>query len=185
MKKAALAVALVASAVLFILSPAGAALSQDVQSVFITNFPKVWDVRGTISVEGPVKQAKLAALRDIVVPPVNPKDTVRLVLGGIVESDGFTHMVLSLQGQIKGEIYRPGTVGVYLLPDEEAVVHAFEERGLMQFTAEVAAPGVSVAAPYFASNQNRAPVAFPRYRAYFYNSSDKTVTVNLYAYLTN
>ena len=55
----------------------------------------------------------------------------------------------------------------------------------MQFTAEVAAPGVSVAAPYFASNQNRAPVAFPRYRAYFYNSSDKTVTVNLYAYLTN
>jgi hypothetical protein len=55
----------------------------------------------------------------------------------------------------------------------------------MQFSTEINAPGVSGAAPYFASNNSRAPIAFPRYRTYFYNTSDKTVTVNLYAYLTN
>jgi hypothetical protein len=116
---------------------------------------------------------------------VNPKETVRLIQGGVVESDGFDAMVLSLQGQIKGEVYRAGTVGVFLLPDEEPIVRAFEEKGIMQFATEISAAGVSAASPYFSSNSSRAQVAFPRYRSYFYNTSDKTVTVNLYAYLTN
>jgi len=94
-------------------------------------------------------------------------------------------MVLGLQGQIKGEVFRPGTVGVYLLPDEESIVHAFEEKGLMQFATEVSAAGVSAASPYFASNASQVEIGFPRYRTYFYNTSDKTVTVNLYAYLTH
>jgi len=185
MKKLVLVAVLAAAAVAFVLSPPGIAIAQDLQSVFVTNFPKVFEIKGTVNVDGPVKQAKLAALREVVVPPVNPKDTVRLIQGGIVESDGFTAMVLSLQGQIKGEVYRAGTVGVYLLPDEEPIVHAFEEKGLMQFATEVNAAGVSAAAPYFASSSSRTQVAFPRYRTYFYNTSDKTVTVNLYAYLTN
>jgi len=186
MKKSVLVSVLVlAAAAALCLAPAGRAIAQDISSVFVTNFPKVWNISGSVTVEGPVKQAKLAALREVVVPPVNPKDTVRLIQGGIVESDGFSAMVLSLQGQIKGEVYRAGTVGVFLLPDEEPIVHAFEEKGLMQFATEVNAAGVSGAAPYFASSSTRANVAFPRYRTYFYNSSDKTVTVNLYAYLTN
>jgi len=168
-----------------VLSPVGTAIAQDIQSVFVTNFPKVFNVNGSVTVEGPVKQAKLAALREVVVPPVNPRETVRLIQGGLVESDGFTNMVLSLQGQIKGEVYRAGTVGVFLLPDEEPIVHAFEEKGVMQFATEVNAAGVSAASTYFASTSLRSPVAFPRYRSYFYNTSDKTVTVNLYAYLTN
>jgi hypothetical protein len=94
-------------------------------------------------------------------------------------------MVLGLQGQIKGEVFRAGTVGVFLLPDEGPIVKAFEEKGVMQFTTEVNAPGVSAASPYFASTANRVQIGFPRYRTYFYNTSDKTVTVNLYAYLTN
>jgi len=169
----------------FVLSPPGSAIAQEVQSVLVTNFPKVWNVSGSVSIEGPVKHAKFAALREVVVPPVNPKDTVRLIQGGLVDTDGFTTMVLGLQGQIKGEVFRSGTVGAFLLPDDEPIVHAFEEKGLMQFSTEINAPGVSGAAPYFASNNSRAPIAFPRYRTYFYNTSDKTVTVNLYAYLTN
>jgi hypothetical protein len=185
MKKSALIVLLVAASVALVFSPPGRVIAQDLQSVIVTNFPKVFPISGTVSVDGPVKQAKLAALREVVVPPVNPKETTRLIQGGIVESDGFTAMVLSLQGQIKGEVYRAGTVGVYLLPDEEPIVHAFEEKGLMQFATEVNAAGVSAGSPYFASNSSRSAVAFPRYRTYFYNTSDKTVTVNLYAYLSN
>ena len=169
----------------FVLSPPGSAVAQEVQSVLVTNFPKVFNIDGVVKIEGPLKHARFAAVRDVVVPPVNPKETTRLIQGGIVESDGFTTMVLSLQGQIKGEVFRSGTVGVFMLPDDEPIVHAFEEKGLMQFSTEVTAPGVSGASPYFASNSNRSPIAFPRYRTYFYNTSDKTVTVNLYAYLTN
>ena len=185
MKKSALVVLLVAASVVLVFSPPGRVIAQELQSVFVTNFPKVFSISGTVSVDGPVKQAKLAALHEVVVPPVNPKETTRLIQGGVVESDGFTAMVLSLQGQIKGEVYRAGTVGVFLLPDEEPIVHAFEEKGLMQFATEVNAAGVSAGSPYFASSSNRSQVAFPRYRTYFYNTSDKTVTVNLYAYLTN
>jgi hypothetical protein len=170
---------------LLVVSPPGGVVAQEARSVLVTNFPKVFNVSGAVTVEGPVKQAKMVALREVVVPPVNPKDTVRLIQGGVVESDGFTAMVLSLQGQIKGEVYRAGTAGVFLLPDEEPIVHAFEEKGIMQFAAEVNAAGVSAVNPYFASSSSRYQVAFPRYRTYFYNSSDKTVTVNLYAYLTN
>jgi len=185
MKKFGIAVLLIVGSFALVYSQSGTTTAQGIRSVLVTNFPKVFDINGTVVVDGPVKLAKLAALHEVVVPPVNPKDTVRLIQGGIVESDGFTAMVLSLQGQIKGEVYRAGTVGVFLLPDEEPIVHAFEEKGLMQFATEVNAAGVSAASSYFASSSSRSQVAFPRYRTYFYNTSDKTVTVNLYAYLTN
>jgi len=185
MKKPVLIVLVIAAAAALVFSPPGTAIAQEVRSVIVTNFPKVFNVSGSVAIDGPVKQAKFAALRDITVSPVNPKETVRLIQGGIVESDGFTAMVLGLQGQIKGEVFRPGTVGVFLLPDEPSIVSAFEEKGLMQFSTEVNAPGVSAASAYFASTATRVPIGFPRYRTYFYNTSDKTVTVNLYAYLTN
>jgi hypothetical protein len=185
MKKTILIALLFAACVVLVLSPLGATIVQEAQSVLVTNFPKVFPISGTVAVEGPIKHARFAALREVVVSPVNPKETVRLIQGPFVESDGFTDMVLGLQGQIKGEVFRPGTVGVYLLPDEPSIVSAYEEKGLMQFSTEVNASGVSAGSPYFASTANRVPIGFPRYRTYFYNTTDKTVTVNLYAYLTN
>ena len=185
MKKLVPIVLVTAALAAFVLSPAGTAVSQELQTVFVSNFPKVWKVTGEVSVDGPVSHGRFVPLRDVTVPPVSPKETIRLIQGGIVDADGFTSMVLGLQGQIKGEVYRPGTVGVFLLPDDEAIVRVFEEKGLMQFASEVNAPGVSAASPYFTSTASRIQVAFPRYRTYFYNTSDKTVTVNLFAYLTN
>jgi len=185
MKKLAVVGLLLAASLAIVFSPPANSIAQEIQNVVVTNFPKVFNVSGTVSVDGPIRHSKFAALRDVVVSPVNPKDTVRLIQGGIVESDGFTGMVLGLQGQIKGEVFRSGTVGVFMLPDEESIVHAFEEKGVMQFATEVKAAGVSAASPYFASNASQVEVGFPRYRTYFYNTSDKTVTVNLYAYLTH
>lgn len=185
MKKLVIIALPIAACVAFVLSPPGSAIAQEARHVLVTNFPKVFPVNGTVVIEGPVKHAKFAALREVTVSPVNPKDTVRLIQGGIVESDGFTDMVLGLQGQIKGDVFRSGTVGVFLLPDEESIVRAFEEKGVMQFATEVTAPGVATGSTYFSSPASRVQIGFPRYRTYFYNSSDKTVTVNLYAYLTN
>lgn len=185
MKKLVPIALVIAALAAFVLSPAGTAVSQEVQTVFVTNFPKAWKVNGSVSIDGPVSHGRFAPLREVTVPPVSPKETIRLIQGGVVDADGFTSMVLGLQGQIKGEVYRQGTVGVFLLPDEESIVKVFEEKGLMQFASEVNAPGVSGASPYFTSTASRIQVAFPRYRTYFYNTSDKTVTVNLFAYLTN
>lgn len=186
MKKPLLvAVLLAAAAAAVVLAPAGLAVSQEVATVIISNWPKIWNVSGTVSIDGPISHSRFVPMREVTVPPVSPKDTMRMVQGGTVPADGFTSMVLGISGQIKGEVYRAGTVGVFLLPDEDNVVRAFEEKGIMQFTTEVNAAGVSAASPYFASSQIRAQVGFPRYRTYFYNTSDKTVTVNLYAYLIN
>lgn len=185
MKRFVVAAAIVAAVAAVLSSVPVRTLAQDVQSVFVTNFPKTWNVSGSIAVDGPVKHAKLVAVREVVVPPVNPSDTQRLIQGDPIVSDGFTHMVMSLQGQIKGEVYKAGTVGAILIPDEEPIVRAFEEKGVVQFPLEVRAAGVSALSPYFASSQGRAQIGFSRYRTYFYNTSDKTVTVNLFAYLTN
>ena len=186
MKRSVSIVALCAAgAGALVLAPAGVAVSQELQQVVIANFPKVFPVEGTVRIDGPVSHARLTVLRDVVVSPVSPKDTTRMVQGPTVVSDGFTGMVLGLSGQVKGEIFRSGTVGVILLPDEELIVRAFEEKGLVQFPVEITAPGVSSVAPYFASSPTRAQIGFSRYRSYFYNTSDKTVTVSLFAYLTN
>jgi hypothetical protein len=69
MKKSILIALGIAAAAALLITPQGAAIAQEVRSVFVTNFPKTFNISGTVSVEGPVKQAKLAALREVVVPP--------------------------------------------------------------------------------------------------------------------
>ena len=185
MRRIVLVAAAAAAIVLISLSPAGRAVADGVQSVYVTNFPGTWNVEGAVSIKGPIRTAQFVGRRDVTVPPVSAKDTQRWVEGGTLDPDGFVHMVLSMTGQIKGEVVRPGTVTAVLLPDEDSIVRAFEEKGQLQFAYEVTAKDVSSASPYFASNQARFELGFPRYRVYFYNTAEKAVTVNLYAYLTN
>jgi hypothetical protein len=189
-RKATVAALCAVSALLLaVLLPAGTAVSQQIhqgiQQVLVTNFPDLQKVEGEVSVRGPIRQAAQVVLKDVIVPPVGPKDTQRLIMAGTIATDGFSQIVLSLAGQIKGEVVRPGTVGAILLPEEDAIVRAFDEKGEMQFPLEVTASSVPGGSPYFASNQPRFLVGFPRYRVLFYNTSAKTVSVNLYAYLTS
>lgn len=169
---------------LFLFLPTGVAISQEVQQVVVRNFPNVQKIEGDVRIKDPVRFAKLEEVHEVAVPPVNPKDTARLISGGTIVTDGFGSVVLSLSGQTKGEVFRPGSVGAILIPDAEPMSRAFDEKGQVQFPMEVYAAGVSGASAYFASTQPKYPVAFSRYKVWFYNTSDKTVTVNLYAYLT-
>lgn len=159
--------------------------AEETQRVLVTNFPELQQVAGTVSVEGPVRHSTLQRVKEILVPPVEPKETGRLIDGGVLTMDGFTSVVLSLNGQTKGKILRSGTVGAILIPEEETVTRAFEEDGLAQFPLEVSASISSGSSRSFASTPVRLTVAFPRYRMRLYNTSDKTVTANLFAYLTN
>jgi hypothetical protein len=168
----------------FLLSP-GRVLSEDVQSVLVTNFPALQKVEGTVTVEGIVRHGTPRRYAEITVSPAKPSETRRLTPGGTLETDGYTSMVLGLSGQFKTSLPRPGDVGAILLPDEEAVLRAFYEDGKFQFTHEFKALAESGISPYFASEQVSFTIGFPRYRIFFYNTTDRTVGVNLYVYLTN
>ena len=180
---AALGVAVVASVVAF--GQEAVEWGRDALKVVVLNFPATWRVEGQVEVKSPISHATMVALREVQVPPVARKDTTRLVAAGTVTAQGFSSAVLSLTGQIKGELAKPGTIGALLVPDEEPVIRALDEQGQLLLTMEVVAESVSGRMPYFASDQPRFPVAFETYRVYLYNTTDKTAEVSFYAYLTN
>ncbi|HPW54209.1 MAG: hypothetical protein KA072_00545 [Thermoanaerobaculaceae bacterium] len=156
-----------------------------VQRVVIVNQPRTYTVQGEVSVAGPIRQGSMVALRDVLVPPVGKGDTTRLVNAGTISTDGFVSMVVGVAGQIKDQMVKAGEVGAFLVPDDELTQRALEEHGQLLFAIEVKASTGSGTAPYFASSQARATVAFPRYRVLLFNTSDKTAAVNVYAYLSS
>jgi len=176
-----------AAAALFVLlsAVAGDSISQQINRVIVTNFPPIQRVEGKVEIDGPVLLSKMKRFERTVVPPVQPSDTTRLVEAGTLVTDGFPHVVLSLQGLVKGKVNTPGDVGALLIPDEESIQDAFNENGSVHFALRVAAPNVRSNTPYFASTQPRHQAGFKAYRVYLYNATDKAVTVNLWAYLTN
>lgn len=177
-------VSLVIVAGVLMMLPVQGADPEDAMEVFVTNLPEIQDIQGTVSVEGIVQHAALASLSEVEVPPVGREEVRRLVHGGTLTTDGFSALVLSLTGQAKGDIHRSGEVGAILIPDEDPIVRAFDERGQFQFPLEISAEA-AVDMPLFSSDQPRYIIGFPRYRVLFFNTTDKTVTVDLYAYLTN
>ena len=185
-KSPAIVLTALAALLLLLVVPAGTLRSQEeIQPVRVTNFPATQQVAGSISVDGVIRHSATQRLKDILVSPVGPRETTRLVQAGTLATDGFTSVVLSLAGQTRAKAVRPGAVGAILVPDDEAIMRAFEDEGMAQFPIEIAAPAVTGASLHFASAPERFTVAFPRYRVFFYNTTDKTANVNLYAYLTH
>ena len=175
----------VAAVLLFALGPWGEVASQAIRQVIVTNFPDLQHIDGEVEVRGPVRLSKLVVLENITVPPVQPTDNTRWIDGGVVITDGFPRVVLSLHGVVKGMVLRSGSVGAILVPNEQSIQEAFDEQGLVHFSLNVIANGVSSKTPYFASPQPVHTVAFSEYKVWLYNSTDKTVTVSLFAYLTD
>jgi hypothetical protein len=182
-RSAVIALCLLLIPAAFLLAPSRAAQDDEIQPVRVTNFPETQRVAGSVSIEGPVRQAALASVRDIEVPPVGPSDPRRLVSAGVLTTDGFGAVVLSLSGTMRGRAPKAGEVGVLLVPEEEPILRLMEEQGIIHFPVEVRA-AVALNAAHFASAQERRVVAFPRYRVLLYNTSDRTVTADLFAYLT-
>jgi hypothetical protein len=179
-------VSLIALALLLWFSSAEDARSQaGLQQVFVTNFPETQTIDGSVEIEGTVRLSEMVSVLDITVPPVQQSDSTRWIDGGLVTLNGFSHVVLSLHGVVKGSVQRPGTVGAVLIPEERTIREAFDEQGLVHFALEVSAPGLNAQTPYFASAQPRHLIAFKQYRIWLYNTTDKTVSANLFAYLTN
>lgn len=181
---ATVALALVASALLAARQDA-AQSGREGRPVYVTNLPEQWRVEGQVTIPRPIPHAITVVLKDVLVPPVARADTTRLVAGGNITTDGFSSVVLSLAGQLKDEHARPGSVGAILVPDDELFQHALDEQGQLLFPLEAVATSVAGRPAYFASTQPRLAVGFPRYRVLFYNTTDRTATVTLYAYLVS
>jgi len=171
--------------ILNFLLPSGRVLSQEIQRVLVTNFPDLQKVEGRVTVEGIVRHGTPRRFTEVTVSPAKPSETRRLTPGGTLDTEGYTSMVLGLSGQFKTSLPHAGDVGAILLPDEEAVLRAFNDDGRFQFTQEIKALAVAGFSPYFASKPESFTIGFPRYRIFFYNTTDRTVGVNLYVYLTN
>lgn len=178
-------VAVLAVALAILLWPGAAPNSQEQMEVTVLNFPELQKVNGRVEIEGPIKAAELAARRDITVAPVAVKDTNQWVEAGVLEADGYTHAVLSVAGTVQGTVTNAGFVGLILVPDQEVPVRALREKGQLLFPIELQTSAGRAGQPYFGSLPTRYPLAFPRYRVFFYNTTDKTVSLDLFAYLTN
>jgi hypothetical protein len=124
-------------------------------------------------------------MEEVAVPPVEPSETGRLVDGGVLAADGFTSVVLSLGARAGGRSLRSGSIGVILIPDEEAITRIFEQDGQVLFPIEISAALTQGTYRMTASSQTRHTLGFPRYRVRLYNTTDKVVQATLYAYLTN
>jgi len=165
--------------------PSAETLSQSVRQVFVTNFPSVQQVSGELALDGPVLLSRSTGFRDITVPPISRHETTRMVEAGVLTVEGFPRLVLSLHGVVKGDVGRTGAVGAILIPDEPTIEEAFREQGILHFYLETVSGEIVSGSPYFASPQQNAQVAFPSYRVLLYNTTDKTVSANLFVYLTN
>lgn len=165
------------------LLPHGEARAQrdEASPVRVVNLPEVQRVGGSVSLERPVRLAELVTLPEVVAVPADRGDTAELVPAGSLETDGYGTVVLSLAGEVRGR-GSAGRVGALLVPATETVGEAFRQ-GRILFPLEVSAP-VEAGEPWVESAASRATVAFPRYRVYLYNTTDRSVAVRLYAYLT-
>jgi hypothetical protein len=178
------ALVVIALVLLLLALPARGAADETVRPVRVINFPAVQRVQGEVTVPAAIPHAALVSLKDLTVPPVEPTERGRLIDGGLVAAEGYTGVVLSLSGRAAGRALRAGEVGAYLIPDEESVTRAYEEDGLLQFPLEIRAALAQGTDRMHASQQSRQTLGFPRYRVRLFNTTDKTVNVNLFAYLT-
>lgn len=176
---------ILAAVFILALTPAGGVAAQSTQRVRVVNFPDIQEIRGEVNVKGALRLSDMSSFTGIMVPPVEPTETTRLVSAGTLTTDGYSNVVLSLYGQVKGSVTRNGSVGALLIPREQRIEEAFNELGQVHFSLEVSASGITAETAYFASGQPRYTVGFQSYNVLLFNTTDKTVTVDLYAYLTN
>ena len=160
-------------------------MAQQILQVAVNNFPETQKITGNVAVPAPIPHSAMVRQLEIVVPPVSREETTSLVEAEeLLTAAGFTDVTLSLQGTVKGTLGKAGQVGAVLLPNEEAIERALNDEGLFQLPLEVFAVLAREEIDTF-SAQQQLPIGFPSYKIYFYNSTDKSVELNLYAYLTH
>lgn len=150
--------------------------------VQVTNFPALQQVTGSVLIEG---RTKFIRQEGVVVHTAQRADLTEMAYAGTIETDGFTSMLISLQGEVRTGAFSSGTVGVLLVPDEKPILRVLRDAKRLQFPIECAVQVKAGGPVYFESEQVQKRVAFSRYHIYLYNTSNKSVEANIYVYLSS
>ncbi|OGW44166.1 MAG: hypothetical protein A2X57_10305 [Nitrospirae bacterium GWD2_57_8] len=145
--------------------------------VQVSNFPATQQVKGSISLEG---TTKFIAKDSVVVPPAQRAAVTEMVEAGIIEMDGYTSLVISLQGEMRSNVFSSGTIGVLLVPYERSILRILRDAQRAIYPIESTASTKSGDSIYFESVQAHQRIAFSRYKMYLYNTTNKQAEVNVY-----
>lgn len=156
-----------------------------VQDVRVVNLPESQNINGSVEIKGLIRHSFLDRREKIIIPPAQRSDTNDFTEAGVVQADGFTSVILSILGEVKSTSFTPGTIGAVLVPDEKPIIQAFIQDQTILFPLEVKTDISPEILRYFNSDPTKQTISFPRYRVYFYNSTNKSVEASLYLYLTN
>jgi hypothetical protein len=131
---------------------------------------------------GPVEGSKQAvAARGILVAPVPRTDVPNLVDIGVIECEGFEHLVLNLAIEMKGPVEPGGAVGAVLIPDVFPYERAYHLFQVLPVAAEISVP-IEGGSAYLSAKQVRVEIGFPRYRVLLWNSGRTAVTAAVSAW---
>jgi hypothetical protein len=151
---------------------------------YVVNLETPHPIEGEVGIVGPITHSRVERISGVVVAPVGRGATSLWAEAGRLQTDGFTSVTLSLHGLSGGTDRRAGSVGVVLVPAEARILRAFQENELhlaLEATAEVSAADLR----FFSGSSPSLPLGFPTYRVFVYNTTEQSVTVDIYAYLTN
>jgi hypothetical protein len=153
------------------------------QPVVVTNLPEIQQVTGRVVVTEPIPQTRFETKKALV-SPADLSDTNHLTDAGSLETNGFTHVTLSLTGSLQGTA-QAGAVGVVLVPDVPEVIASLRTYGVLQLGLRAEARIVPPApGAVFGSEPVTLRLGFPRYRVMLYNSTQKAADAVVYAYLS-
>jgi hypothetical protein len=125
---------------------------------------------------GPADGSKqFVAARGILVAPVARTEVPNLVDAGVVDCEGFEHLVVNLAIEVKGPVEPGGAVGAVLIPDVIPYDRAYRSLQLLPASAEISVP-IEGTSAYLTAKQLRIEVGFPRYRVLLWNSGRTAVT---------
>jgi hypothetical protein len=157
---------------------------QELTRTFVVNLKDPHPVEGTVEVGAPIPHSVTQDLAEAVVAPARQEESSLWTEAGILDTAGFTSLVLSFHGQFRGNPSAPGAVGLVLVPDEENILRALAE-GEVHLSLSTEVERVPDGRLYFSGSRAGLAVAFPRYRVFLYNTTDRSAAVNVFAYLTH
>jgi hypothetical protein len=162
-----------------------AAAGEGPQDVVVVNFPETQAVTGKVRVEGKLETARFVSFESVTVPPSMPDNPARMISLGVIDATGFRSLVASVTGSFAARPEAAKTLGLLLVPDEEPFVQALLDKGKALLSQRVDAKLAAEGAPFFSASAEPFDLAFPRYRAFLFNTWDRSVEANVYLYLTD
>lgn len=150
--------------------------------VQVNNFPATQQIKGSVALEG---VTKFIAKESVLVPPSQRAEVTEMVDAGTIEMDGYSSLVISLQGEMRSDVFSSGAIGVLLVPYERSILRILRDAKRTIYSIETTATAKSGDSIYFESEQAQQRIAFSQYKIYLYNTTNKQAEANVYIYLSN